>query len=112
MIKAEVIIILLVIFSLYLWIKIEKSYRVKTINIDEVANLPLKEQQKLLSKEKAKLMNLIYEYKKAGYWKGLVFRYYVTDFEKRLEIEKAIKITEDNILLLENVIYKNKYYNG
>ena len=108
MTKVEVIVILSVII-LYLYIWMERNFRIKKISIDEVANLPLKEQQKLLRKEKIKQMNLIYEYDRAGYWKGIVHKYFVPELEKRIEIEKAIKIVEDNIVLLENAIYENKF---
>ena len=109
MTRVEVIIILSVVFLLlYLRIRIEKSNRVKRISIDEVANLSSKEQEKLLHKERIKLTNLLYQYDKAGYWKGVVHKYFVPDLEKRIKIEKAIEIVEDNIVLLEDVIYRNK----
>lgn len=108
MTRVEVIIILSVVFLLlYLRIRIEKSNRVKRISIDEVANLSSKEQEKLLHKERFKLTNLLYQYDKAGYWKG-VHKYFVPDLEKRIKREKAIEIVEDNIVLLEDVIYRNK----
>ena len=109
MTKIEVIIILSVIIMLYLYIWIEKNFKIRKISIDEVANLSLREQQRLLRKEETKRMVLIYQYERAGYWKGIVHKYFVPELEKRIEIEEEIKIVEANIELLKNVIYENKF---
>lgn len=103
-----IFILLAILIFIYLYIWLNKNFQIKEIMIDEVATLPLREQQKLLDKERKKLVHLMYEYNNAGYWKGIIRKYYIPNIEKKIRIEKKIKVVETNISLLEKAINEMK----
>ena len=95
----HIVFIILLIVSEFevLKILVKKIYGIRKLDKDEVIALSSEKVKKLLRNEEMKRMDLVYAYCKAGRWKGIIYKYYVPEKEKKIEIEKKIKIVENRL---------------
>lgn len=110
----HIVFIILLIVSEFevLKILVKKIYGIRKLDKDEVIALSSEKVKKLLRNEEMKRMDLVYAYCKAGRWKGIIYKYYVPEKEKKIEIEKKIKIVENNIEILKEVLLRKEVLNN
>lgn len=107
----HIVFIILLIVSEFevLKILVKKIYGIRKLDKDEVIALSSEKVKKLLRNEEMKRMDLVYAYCKVGRWKGIIYKYYVPEKEKKIEIEKKIKIVENNIEILKEVLLRKEF---